>query len=807
MRIQLDWRWCLMALLLLVTGNAVAQSATATLIGTVVGDNGIALEQVGVGVVGTSTGTTTDDKGTFRLRVNAGQELLVEVRRLGFETQRLKVASLTPGETRPLKFRLVSRKLDNVQIIGRNDASDTREQASMTRIDPRITKNLPSPFGEFNRVLATLPGVQASNELSSTYNVRGGNFDENLVYVNGMEVYRPFLVSSGQQEGLSFVNPDLVDKVEFSSGGWQPRYGDKLSSVLSVDYKRPKKFGASATASITGGALHVESPLANNRLTFLAGVRYKDSRYVLKSLQTQGSYFPRFFDAQGYLTANLGPKGDSTRTTLGVLVSGARNDYRFEPQTRETTFGTVNRVIRLTVFYDGRERLQYDTWQGGLNLTHRFSDRFTGELLGSYIRSDEREFRDIEAYYRFSDVNTDPDSKDFNQSVRQRDVGSEFSHSRNVLRARIANAELRGTWRPGLAHRILVGAKAGRERIKDQQAEYGFLDSADYVIHPTSLFTNLQLPSERYQAYAQHTWEIDSARTLTYGVRAHYWSANGQLTVSPRLQYSWRKSKRLTFRVATGVYQQPPFYRELRSLQGELNTELRAQKSYHLIGGTVYEFKQWNRPFQLTAEVYAKYLTDVVPYDIDNVRLRYFARNNATAYAFGADVRINGEFIKGAESWFSLGILSTRERITDSTQAFPKRYVRRPSDQRVQLGIMFQDHLPNNPTVRLQLFNVVGTGLPFSPPGKPEFRGTSKLSRLFWRTDIGFSKLIALDPLPSGEGRVRLRSLWLSFEVLNLLAKNNLVSYSYVQDINAVSYAVPNFLSQRLFNLRAVASF
>lgn len=808
MRIQPDWRWLAVLILTLAGGPATAQQPTATLTGTVQTEKGTALEQAVIGIVGTTTGTTTNDNGTFRLLVPAGQNLTVEARRLGFVTQQIKVAALSAGQTRAITFRLPdTRKLDNVEVIGRNDATELREQASLTKIDPRITKTLPSPFGEFNRVLATLPGVQANNELSSTYNVRGGNFDENLIYVNGMEVYRPFLVTTGQQEGLSFVNPDLVEKIEFSSGGWQPRYGDKLSSVLAVEYKRPKHFGASATASITGGAFHIETPLAHDRLTFLAGVRYKDSRYVLRSLQTQGSYFPRFFDGQGYLTARLGPKADPDRTTLGILVSGARNDYRFEPQTRETTFGTVGRVIRLTVYFDGRERMQYDTWQSSLNLTHHFGERFTGELLGSYIRSDEREFRDVEAYYRFSDVNTNPDSKDYNQSIRQRDVGSEFNHSRNMLRVRLANTELRGTWRPAPMHRIMVGAKAGRERITDQLAEYGFIDSADYVIRPTGLFTTLQLPSERYQAYAQHTWEIDSARTLTYGVRAHYWSVNGQTTVSPRAQYSWRKSKTLAFRLATGLYQQPPFYRELRDNQGQLNTALRAQRSYHLIGGTVYEFKKWKRPFQLTTEVYAKYLTDVVPYDIDNVRLRYFAKNNATAYAFGADVRINGEFIKGAESWFSLGILSTRERITDSTKAYPNRYIRRPTDQRVQLGIMFQDHLPNNPSMRLQLFNVIGTGLPFSTPGKPEYRGTQKLSRMYWRTDIGFSKLLVINPLPAGEGGLRLRSLWLSFEVLNLLAKNNLVSYSYVQDINAVSYAVPNFLSQRLFNLRAVATF
>lgn len=799
----------LLLLLLLMSGahSALAQQprTTATVQGTVVAaDGGTPLDQVLVGLMGTTRATTTDAAGRFSLAIPTDQALVLEARRLGFAPVRLPVAELRAGEVRTLTFRLQATRLADVNVIGRTEDTDIREQM-IARIDPAVAKLLPSPTGDFNRVLATLPGVQANNELSSTYNVRGGNYDENLIYVNGIEIYRPFLVTSGQQEGLSFVNPDLADKVDFSAGGWQPRYGDKLASVLAVEYKRPTRFGASAGGSLTGGTLHIESPSRNGRFTFLGGVRYRDTRYILRSLQTSGNYLPRFFDAQGYVTANLGPRGDSTRTTLGLLVSGARNNFLFEPTNRETTFGTINRVVRLTIFYDGRERMQYDTWQGGLNLRHRFSERLTGELLANYVRSDEREFRDLEGAFRFSDVNTDPDSRDFNQPVRQRDVGSRLDHARNVLNARIATAEARATWLPGAGHRVQGGLKVGRERIDDQLDEYGFLDSADYITELTSLATTLRLPSTRVQTYAQHTWEIDSARTLTYGVRAHHWSVNGQTVVSPRAQYSWRARKPgLTYRLAAGVYQQPPFYRELRDLSGQLNTALRAQRSYHLIGGTAYQFRQFGRPFLFTTEIYAKYLDNVVPYDIDNVRLRYFARNNATAYAAGADVRLSGEFIKGTESWLSLGVLTTRERIRQPGVAYPNRYVRRPTDQRVQLGIMFQDQLPANPTFRMQLFNVIGTGLPFSPPNAPEFRGTTKLSRLYWRTDIGFSKLIALE---AGDGPVRLRSLWISFEVLNLLAKSNLVSYSYVQDADAVTYAVPNYLSQRVFNLRVTANF
>ncbi len=802
--------WLLTGLVALHGAGAWAQTtATATLSGLVrAADGGAALEQVVIGVVGTGVGTLTDGAGAYRFRVPAGRPLTIEARRIGYLPLRQSIAVLAPGEARTLAFTLVpdAQRLGDATVRGRNGASDVREQASLMRIDPKVVSTLPTPFGEFNRVLATLPGVQATNELSSTYNVRGGNFDENLVYVNGMEVYRPFLVTSGQQEGLSFINPDLVEKIEFSAGGWQPKYGDKLSSVLAVDYKRPTAFAASAQASLTGGTAHLEAPSKNGRLTYLGGVRYKDSRYVLNALPTQGTYFPRFFDAQAYITANIGPKENPGRTTLGFLGNYARNNYRFEPGIQETSFGTINSVTRLTVYYDGREQMRYDTWQGSLNLRHQFTENLSGELIGSYVRSDEREFRDTDAQYFLAEVNTNPDSRDFNSKVRERAVGSQFLHSRNVLRARLATLDARTTWTPTASHTFRAGLKGGRERITDELQEYSFLDSADYVIRPTALFTTLRLPSERIQGYAQHTVDLDSGRTLTYGVRAHYWSFSGQTVVSPRVQYSWRAHRRkaVTYRVAAGLYQQPPFYRELRDNTGFLNQNIRAQRSYHLIGSSIYEFKQWGRPFQLTLDGYVKYLTDVIPYNVDNVRLRYFARNNATAYAVGFDARLNGEFIKGTESWFSLSVLTTREKIDQPGAGYPTRYIRRPTDQRLQLGAMFQDHLPGNPSVQLNFFNVIGTGLPFSPPEVPAFRGTSALTRLYWRTDIGFSKLIEFT---KGTAAVRLRSLRLSAEVLNLLGKNNLVSYNYVQDVNGFTYAVPNYLSQRLLNVRLMAQF
>ncbi|ALW87376.1 colicin receptor [Hymenobacter sedentarius] len=805
--------------------------------GTLRDANGQPLELAAVGVEGQPGGTNTTAEGDFSLQVRVpapGQTAILLVRRLGYLPLRvpLKLPADASEQLR-LTMRLDVRALSGVKVTGRSDQADTREQVSITHIDPRTAKEIPSAFGDFNAILKTLPGVISNNELSSTYNVRGGNYDENLVYVNGFEIYRPFLVTSAQQEGLSFINPDMVKQVEFSSGGWQPKYGDKLASVLSIDYKTPEKFAASLTASLVGGAAHAEARSANGRVSYLAGVRYKNAQYVLRSLkQAQGGYNPTFYDAQAFVNIGLGKKDDMQRTTLGLLGVVAYNDYRFSPETGQATFSTgTNQFTRVFIAYDGRERMQFDTYQSGFNLKHDFSANLQMELLGSALISREFEYRDVEAAYRFADINRDPTSPDFNQTVRERNIGSQFKHSRNHLTAQIYTAETRGRWTPNGAHTVRWGAKIGREKIEDTLDEYSFADSADFVpdTRRLRLRSDLSLLSTRSQGFVQDTWSLDSLRTLTYGARAHYWTTNGQLVISPRVQYSQisRSHPNRSFKAAVGVYYQPPFYRELRDQQtihlgvqqAYLNPELRAQKSYHFIVGKEISFQQFGRPFKFSAEAYYKYLTDVVPYDVDNVRLRYFAKNNAKAYAAGFDTRLSGEFVKGAESWFSLGVLTTREDVNgDSISSFdangkeisrrPKGFIRRPQDQRLNVGVFFQDHLPNNPSVRGYVNLVFGTGLPFSPPNQPDLRGTNALERSYKRVDLGFSKVIGLKNTDAPKAHFySFESLWLGLEILNVLAANNVAGYSYLQDVNGVTYSVPSYLSQRLVNLRLIARF
>ncbi len=835
-------------LLLLAAGQVQAQepvpapvqvpaTAVVTVTGTLRDADGQPLELAAVGVEGQPSGANTTVEGTFKLQVRvpeAGQSTVLIVRRLGYLPLRVPLKLPTDAaEPLLLTMRLDTKALGAVKVTGRSDQADTREQVSITRIDPRSAKEIPSPFGDFNAILKTLPGVVSNNELSSTYNVRGGNYDENLVYVNGFEIYRPFLVTSAQQEGLSFINPDLVKQVEFSSGGWQPKYGDKLASVLSVDYKTPEKFAASLTGSLVGGAAHAEARSANGRVSYLAGVRYKNAQYVLNALrQAQGGYNPTFYDAQAFVNIGLGKRKDMQRTTLGLLGVVAHNDYRFSPETGRATFSTgTNQFTRVFIAYEGRERMQFDTYQSGLNLKHDFSPNLQMELLGSALISRELEYRDVEAAYTFAEINRDPTSPDFNQAVRQRDIGSQFKNSRNNLTAQIYTAETRGRWTPGGAHTVRWGAKIGRERISDVLNEYSFADSADFVPDERRLRlrSDLRLLSTRSQGFVQDTWVLDSMRTISYGVRAHYWTTNGQLVFSPRVQYSQisRRHPNRSFKAAVGVYYQAPFYRELRDQQttqlgvqqGFLNPALRAQKSYHFIAGKEISFQQFGRPFKFSGEAYYKYLTDVVPYDVDNVRLRYFAKNNATAYAAGFDARVSGEFVKGAESWFSLGLLTTQENVVGDSISFfdangnqtsrqAKDYIRRPQDQRLNVGVFFQDHLPNNPSVRGYVNIVYGTGLPFTPPNQPDLRGTSALETSYKRVDLGFSKVVGLKNNDAPKAHFySFESLWLGLEILNVLAANNVAGYSYLQDVNGVTYSVPSYLSQRVVNLRFIARF
>ncbi|MBW8051021.1 MAG: TonB-dependent receptor plug domain-containing protein [Cytophagales bacterium] len=857
------------AAILIAFASASAFSQYATLSGKVTNHAGKPVEFATIAIEGSAKGTITNASGEFKIKIPADRDISCIIRYVGFKDHLIRI-NLKENEEYYQEVILQKdvKYLKEVEVTGEMP-DDKRREVSIIKIDPRIPKLVPSPFGDFTRILATLPGVVTASELSSTYSVRGGNYDENLVYVNDIEIYRPFLIRSGQQEGLSFVNPDMAADIEFSSGGWQAKYGDKLSSVLNIKYKEPKKFAGSVTLGLLGGSIHLEGASKNQRFSYLVGLRQKNSQYLLKTLPVKGDYKPKFTDIQTWLNFDLTRRTsppekekrgigeterrktkqftDSVRnnggvgfrgavrgasTTLGILASYARNRYLVQPSEQETTFGTFNRVLRLFVAFDGQELMQFDTYQGGLKLSRRFK-KGKIDLIASVMNTREREFLDVESGYRLCQVGTEFGKKDFNKCVSTIGIGTNFNHARNTLLATVASFEHKGLlYNANARNSVEWGIKYSKEIIHDELFEYSFADSSDFVIDLQSTKTSIDLNTNRLSSFIQYNFKIDPSKTLNFGYRLSIWDFNNQLLFSPRIQYSWKPKweKDVVFRSAIGIYQQPPFYRELRDKDGMINDSLKAQTSVHTVFGSDMNFKAWGRDFKLVSEAYFKYIYNVIPYDIDNVKIRYFANNNAKAYAAGLDFRVSGEFIKGAQSWFSLGYLTTKEDIEgdyydvyyDSTgeeinpnldgydkvaymDSLQPGYIRRSTDQRLTVGIFFQDHIPNNPSIKMYLNLVFGTGLPFGPPGSKRYRNFATAPR-YQRVDIGFSKLIKFYD-KGVDRKKRIESIWLGLEILNLLGYNNTISHTWVEDVYNTKWAVPNHLSARFFNLRIIAKF
>ena len=783
-------------LLILISLNCAWATAQQGMIkGRVFGEENQVLEGASIFFPSIQKSTTTDSTGFFTLAVPAADSLLLRVSFVGYQTFEKKVY-VKAGQQLLLEVQLNSqtRYLDEV-AINENREEILRDQSSISRIEPKQITHLTSPFGDISATLATLPGVRQNNELSSAYSVRGGNFDENLVYVNEIPVYRPFLVRAGQQEGLSFVNPALVEQLSFSSGGWQAKWGDKLSSVLNITYKQPDSASATVTAGLLGGAAHVEGLSSNKRFTYLAGVRHKSAQYLLNTLDTEGEYLPRFTDFQSFLTYQV-----SEKSSINLLLSYARNRYLVEPQSRQTSFGTLQQAFQLRVGFEGRELLNYDMWQNALKFTTRWNSKFKTSWVASYLYTTEREYVEVEGGYFLCNIDKNSDSETYNECLQLLGVGTDYQNIRNRLKASILHLQSRNEWRFAPGQMLEFGVQYSMEDIDDRLREWEFADSADFVeIKTDRLISNdISLQNKRVEGYVQNTSSLGLGNhTLHYGLRFHYFDRNKQWLWSPRAQYSYRPDwlMDIVFTAAAGLYHQPPLYREYRASTGELVPGVLAQQSMHLIAGTDLNFRMWGRTFNFVSELYFKKLWDVNAYSIENVRVRYFANNETDAYATGADFRLSGEFIPGAESWFSLGLLKTEEDIPSDS----KGYIRRPSDQRVNLGIFFQDHIPNDPSLRVYLKLLYGSGLPFGPPQNLEYRNMLQ-SRSYRRVDIGFSKVAKVSALG-------LDNLWMGLEILNLLGSNNIISYTWVSDFNNNQYAVPNTLSSRFFNLKVVANW
>ncbi|GIV34583.1 MAG: TonB-dependent receptor [Chitinophagales bacterium] len=813
----------------------------AVVFGYITDENGDVVAGVNVyPLLDPTSGTISDHNGRFELQLDAPGETRIVFSFIGYESDTLSV-NLQPGQHQELSI-ILHPSIINISLIEITDKEALRNEASGIYIESKDIEKIPTPFAGIEAALAAQAlGVSSTNELSSTYSVRGGNFDENLVYVNDFEVFRPFLIRSGEQEGLSFIHSNLVSSVFFSSGGFQPKYGDKMSSVLDVRYKKPNSFRGSVELGLLGGSAHVEAASKNERFTFLLGIRQKSSQYLLKSLETAGQYSPSFTDLQTFITYRLNNKLD-----LELIGNFAMNRFVFKPVSRETTFGVVNRVLRLTVYFDGKEEDRYRTLMGGFALNHHLQKNIGLKWLISAYRSVESEAFDIIGEYWLDEVESDFGKENFGQTRYSLGVGGLQQYTRNNLEATMIEGAHKGYCLLG-KHHFKWGVNYRHERIEDRINEWERVDSAGYSIPYTEeqitlsavLKSDIRLNSNRISGYVQDTWSLNNTArtTFTYGIRFTYWDVNNEFVASPRIQFAFRpKTKKadLSFRMSAGLYNQPPFYRELRDLNGNVHKDVRAQKSFHTVAGIDLNFKAWDRKFKFITEVYYKYLWDLVPYQFDNVLIRYFGENQARGYAAGIDFRLHGELVEDAESWISVSIMSTQEdikndsysiyldslgnrvflssantdAITDTLTVYPG-FIPRPTDRRFKLNLFFQDYIPRVKFLKVHLNLVFATGLPFGPPTGQRYQDVLRIP-FYRRVDIGFSAQLFdrnRKELPPKNFMRHFESIWATLEVYNLIGVNNTVSYLWIKDISNTIYAVPNHLTNRRINFRIIFKF
>ena len=775
-------------------------SAQWTINGSIISEEGTAIAQAEIFFPDFNKTILSDGYGAFHFKINDSiDHIKFTIGHIAY--QRRDFFVIQTNRIQDVEFVLVSREilLEKIEVSETTDNAQERAQ-NQIKLNAKSVLVMPSAFGDFSKVLSTLPGVAANNELSSTYSVRGGNFQENLVYVNGIQVYRPFLANTGRQEGLSFINPDFVQDISFYAGGWQPKYGDKLSSSLNIEYKEPDRFESSASVGLLGGKIYLGGSSDNQRSKFSIGLRHKDARYLLNTLEVSGQYFPKYTDVQGFFTFDLTKKSSAliNKTKLNWLLSYGQNRYQTIPISQSTVFGSVAQNFRLQTDFIGKESLHYDTYQTGFNLSHRLNDRFKTSLIASTVSTQEKENFEVEGAYRLCDVDQ-KSQVDFNDKcIVTRAIGTNFDYGRNSLSVQISTIENRNEWLINSNNLIEFGVGMSHQNIADDINEYGFIDSADYVTTTQYIQNELSMSSNNYFGYLQYSFfDYDSSHIFNIGSRFNYMNWTDQFLLSPRVQYQYRPSWSVPTRInfSVGFYHQHPQYREFRNREGEINKDVSAQKSLQLITGIDRFLTLWGRPFIFTTQAYYKYLWDLNPYEIDNVRIRYYADNIAIGYATGLDVRINGEFIAGTQSWFSLGLLKTMEDIENDENG----YQRRPSDQRITIGAFFEDHLPNDPSLRVYLNLNFGSGYPFGPPNNSAYRNAFSGDE-YYRVDLGLTKIIPISNLNF------LKNIILRLEVLNILEADNTISYHWIEDVNGNNLAIPNSLSARYFNLKIMCN-
>ncbi|WP_103191360.1 TonB-dependent receptor [Formosa algae] len=816
-------RFLLNVICILIPFIAVAQSGT--LQGVILDEQNHPIANVNI-KAGTQ-GTQSNENGFYLIKIPHSENVQAVFSHITFKSI---TASFNLKDGEVFEFNpVMNTKVEQIAtvVLSGNKRKDVQ---GIVTLNPTVIRKIPGANPGIENLLKTLPGVSSNNELSTQYSVRGGNYDENLVYVNGIEVYRPFLVRSGQQEGLSFVNTDMVQNVDFSAGGFQAKYGDKLSSVLDITYRKPVDFGINADLSLLGGSVSIEGISKDSKFTSLVGLRYRDNSLLVNAKETETNYDPKFADIQTYFTYQF-----TDKFSMNFLGNASINKYNYEPETRQTNFGTLDDAQALLVYYEGEEKDAYQTLFGALQATYDVSDDLHLHLVASTYHTTEEEYFDILAEYRLGEVNSNIGDEDLGEVEYSEGIGGQLNHGRNDLDALITTIEHKGTYSTN-DNDFNWSIKYTNEDIRDRLVEWEVIDSAGYSINAPDYYTPNNQPYEPYegpleayqnvratnstsidriQAYLQWSrrFELgDHEVWANAGVRSHSWTVSGegiesnsQTVFSPRAQFAikpnWKHD--MLFRVSGGLYYQPPFYRELRDETGTVNPEVKAQKSVHFVLGNDYSFQMWERPFKLTTEAYYKDLTDVNPYTVENVRIRYAANNNAVAYAYGLDLRLNGEFVPGTESWFSFGYLKTEENIDN------RGYIARPTDQRLKFGALFQDYVPNIPAMKMYLNLVYNTGLPGGSPSYADPYVYQTRLPDYKRADLGLQYVIVDENKDFDSGwKKSFKYLSVGFEIFNVFDVQNSITNTWVRDVySKKQYAIPNYLTPRVFNIRTTMKF
>jgi len=805
-------------------------------------DNNEGVDFVTVYIEGSANATESDEFGQYKLKVEENKKLILRFSRLGYSDLSVNVEPMKDGQKRNINVKMVPKSSD-LEITVR---AGKIEDVGMVREEVTELKILPTASGNFESVLPHIAlGVNAGSggELTSQYNVRGGNYDENLIYVNDFEIFRPQLIRSGQQEGLSFPNIDMIRDLEFSSGGFESKYGDKMSSVLDIRYKRPEDFRASVTGSLLGASAHIEGskrlgPNAYNKFRYLVGARYKTNAYLLGSSNITGEYVPTFTDIQAYLSYDL-----TKELQLGFISNYNSSSYNFKPTSGKSKKGTIDFQLELNTLFEGQERDDFKYAMGGLSLTYvpdRKKNPLYMKLLTSIYGATEEEKFDILGYYRLSQIETAL-GDNTGEEIAVLGTGTQHTYTRNYLYNAIKNIEYKGGWEIQSEdeskliknHFFQWGIKYQNEEFDDKLNEWERLDSAGYSLPDASteillskvLKSQNLITNDRITGFLQDALSFGNERhemKVTLGLRSSYRSMSDELLLSPRVQLYYKPlmwKSDISFKIAGGIYNQAPLYRELRRPDGSINTQLKSQKSTQVVAGLSYDFtweKISNRPFRIISEIYYKKLEDMVSYEVDNVRIRYAGENNSTGYIMGWDFRINGKFVPGAESWINLSFLSAREalngvnhlryeKIDSVNQQVIVSTVPRPTDQLMTLNMFFQDYLPKNENVKVNLNFSIGTGLPYGPrENNIEFRNFFRL-KPYHRIDVGFSFQLWKSEWKKRKPKHFLRfaqNSWLSIEAFNLLNIKNQASVNWIKTLTNEEYALPNNLTGRRINAR-----